>query len=127
MSQQTHSLFSSLKYFRAEYEEHIERKGCPFDPARSTAWAAAPVMVKRKPRSAFEMERAERQQFVEWLRESHIHVTEMLRVAQIHGSLEQFSSDASDVGCRHHWHRFIKRLQKAGNRAPVTRRFNIPG
>jgi NADH-quinone oxidoreductase subunit F len=32
-------IFSSLKYFRAEYEEHIERKGCPFDPARSTAWA----------------------------------------------------------------------------------------
>jgi transmembrane sensor len=39
---------------------------------------------------AGEMERAERQQFVEWLRESHIHVTEMLRVAQIHGELKQF-------------------------------------
>jgi transmembrane sensor len=36
------------------------------------------------------MERAERQQFVEWLRESHIHVTEMLRIAQIHGELKQF-------------------------------------
>jgi NADH-quinone oxidoreductase subunit F len=32
-------IFSSLKYFRAEYEEHIAGKGCPFDPARSTAWA----------------------------------------------------------------------------------------
>jgi ferric-dicitrate binding protein FerR (iron transport regulator) len=39
---------------------------------------------------AGEMERAERQQFVEWLRESYIHVTEMLRIAQIHGELKQF-------------------------------------
>lgn len=39
---------------------------------------------------AGEMERAERQQFVEWLRESHIHVTEMLRIAQIQGELKQF-------------------------------------
>jgi transmembrane sensor len=36
------------------------------------------------------MQRAEREQFVEWLRESHLHVAAMLRVAQIHGSLEQF-------------------------------------
>jgi transmembrane sensor len=36
------------------------------------------------------MERAEREQFVDWLRESHIHIAEMLRVAQIHGALEQF-------------------------------------
>ena len=39
---------------------------------------------------AGEMERAERQQFVEWLRESYIHVTEILRIAQIHGELKQF-------------------------------------
>jgi transmembrane sensor len=39
---------------------------------------------------AGEMERAERQQFVEWLRESYVHVTEMLRIAQIHGELKQF-------------------------------------
>lgn len=39
---------------------------------------------------AGEMERPEREQFVEWLRESHLHVTEMLRIAQIHGSLERF-------------------------------------
>jgi transmembrane sensor len=39
---------------------------------------------------AGKMERAERQQFVEWLRESHIHVTEMLRIAQIHGDLKEF-------------------------------------
>ncbi|MFD0545119.1 NADH-quinone oxidoreductase subunit NuoF [Streptomyces mexicanus] len=32
-------IFSSLKYFRAEYEEHITGRGCPFDPAKSTAWA----------------------------------------------------------------------------------------
>ena len=39
---------------------------------------------------AGDMERAEREQFVEWLRESHLHVAEMLRVAQIHGALERF-------------------------------------
>jgi transmembrane sensor len=53
------------------------------------------------------MERAEREQFVEWLRESHVHVAEMLRVAQIHGALERFQrwvhistgpkTDADDV------------------------------
>ena len=32
-------IFSSLKYFREEYEQHISGRGCPFDPARSTAWA----------------------------------------------------------------------------------------
>lgn len=36
------------------------------------------------------MERAEREQFVEWLRESHVHVAEMLRIAKIHGALERF-------------------------------------
>jgi transmembrane sensor len=39
---------------------------------------------------AGDMERPTRHQFVEWLRESHIHVTEMLRIAQIHGELKQF-------------------------------------
>jgi len=37
-----------------------------------------------------QMDRGEREQFVEWLRESHLHVAEMLRIAQIHGSLERF-------------------------------------
>ncbi|MCM6775334.1 NADH-quinone oxidoreductase subunit NuoF [Nocardia sp. CDC159] len=32
-------IFSSLQYFREEYQEHLRRGGCPFDPARSTAWA----------------------------------------------------------------------------------------
>src|ERR671910_550073 len=32
-------IFSSLKYFREEYEQHITGKGCPFDPAKSTVWA----------------------------------------------------------------------------------------
>src|SRR5690349_15502144 len=32
-------IFSSLKYFREEYEQHITGRGCPFDPAKSTAWA----------------------------------------------------------------------------------------
>jgi len=39
---------------------------------------------------AGKMERSERELFVEWLRESYIHVTEMLRIAQIHGELKQF-------------------------------------
>jgi transmembrane sensor len=39
---------------------------------------------------AGQMERAEREQFVEWLRESQLHVAEMLRIAQIHGALERF-------------------------------------
>jgi NADH-quinone oxidoreductase subunit F len=32
-------LASSLKHFRAEYEDHITRGGCPFDPAAATVWA----------------------------------------------------------------------------------------
>ncbi|UGT43750.1 NADH-quinone oxidoreductase subunit NuoF [Nocardia yamanashiensis] len=36
-------IFSSLKYFRDEYAEHIRLGRCPFDPARSTAWAAEGV------------------------------------------------------------------------------------
>ncbi len=35
--------------------------------------------------------RAEREAFVEWLRESHLHIAEMLRMAQVHGALQQFS------------------------------------
>jgi len=34
--------------------------------------------------------RAEREEFVDWLRESPLHVAEMLRIAQVHGALEQF-------------------------------------
>jgi transmembrane sensor len=37
-----------------------------------------------------ELPRAEREQFVDWLRESAIHVAEMLRVTKVHGTLEQF-------------------------------------
>ncbi|MFI7277552.1 NADH-quinone oxidoreductase subunit NuoF [Streptomyces sp. NPDC049879] len=32
-------IFSSLKYFRDEYERHITERACPFDPAKSTVWA----------------------------------------------------------------------------------------
>ncbi|MET8873622.1 NADH-quinone oxidoreductase subunit NuoF [Nocardia sp. NPDC004604] len=32
-------IISSLKYFRQEYLDHLRLDGCPFDPARSTAWA----------------------------------------------------------------------------------------
>lgn len=34
--------------------------------------------------------RANREEFVDWLRESSVHVAEMLRVARVHGALEQF-------------------------------------
>lgn len=37
-----------------------------------------------------EMSRAEREQFVDWLRESVVHVAEMLRIAQVHNALAQF-------------------------------------
>ncbi|MFD3873747.1 NADH-quinone oxidoreductase subunit NuoF [Streptomyces sp. NPDC058623] len=36
-------IFSSLKYFREEYEQHITGKGCPFDPSKSTLWADTEV------------------------------------------------------------------------------------
>ncbi|ATL68075.1 NADH-quinone oxidoreductase subunit NuoF [Nocardia terpenica] len=34
-------IVSSLQYFRSEYEDHLRPGGCPFDPARSTAWATS--------------------------------------------------------------------------------------
>ena len=34
---------SSLQYFRDEYLTHLREGGCPFDPARSTAWAREEV------------------------------------------------------------------------------------
>jgi transmembrane sensor len=36
------------------------------------------------------MSREQREAFVDWLRESPVHVAEMLRVASVHGALEQF-------------------------------------
>ncbi|MBB0242612.1 NADH-quinone oxidoreductase subunit NuoF [Streptomyces alkaliphilus] len=36
-------IFSSLKYFREEYERHVTGGGCPFDPALSTVWADSTV------------------------------------------------------------------------------------
>ena len=44
---------------------------------------------------AGEMKCAERKQFVEWLRESHIHVAEMLRMEQIHDALKHFQGWAN--------------------------------
>ncbi|MFQ6395510.1 NADH-quinone oxidoreductase subunit NuoF [Nocardia sp. KC 131] len=32
-------IISSLKFFREEFIDHLRLDGCPFDPARSTAWA----------------------------------------------------------------------------------------
>lgn len=37
-----------------------------------------------------ESTRSDRERFVDWLRESPIHVTELLRVAQVHGALDTF-------------------------------------
>jgi transmembrane sensor len=37
-----------------------------------------------------EVSRTQREQYVDWLRESPLHVAEMLHVAQVHGALEQF-------------------------------------
>lgn len=39
---------------------------------------------------AGELERAEREEFVDWLRESAVHVAEMLRIAKVNDSLDQF-------------------------------------
>jgi transmembrane sensor len=36
--------------------------------------------------------REEREQFVDWLRESQMHVAEMLRIAKVHDALERFQS-----------------------------------
>jgi transmembrane sensor len=41
---------------------------------------------------AQEMSRQQREAFVDWLRESSVHVAEMLRVASVHGALEQFEN-----------------------------------
>jgi transmembrane sensor len=39
---------------------------------------------------AGEMSREHREEFVDWLRESALHVAELLRIAEVHGALEQF-------------------------------------
>jgi ferric-dicitrate binding protein FerR (iron transport regulator) len=36
--------------------------------------------------------RGEREEFVDWLRESALHVAEMLRLAAVHGALQRFRS-----------------------------------
>lgn len=40
---------------------------------------------------ADDLRREEREQFVDWLRESSVHVAEMLRIAQVNGALESFT------------------------------------
>jgi transmembrane sensor len=55
-----------------------------------------------------------RAEFVDWLRESSLHVEEMLRIAQVHGALEQFRG----------WQRVA--TDEAGtNGAPVTPAGNV--
>ncbi|WGX96136.1 NADH-quinone oxidoreductase subunit NuoF [Nocardioides sp. L-11A] len=39
----TSPVTSSIQYFREEYLAHLSNGGCPFDPARSTAWAGTEV------------------------------------------------------------------------------------
>jgi NADH-quinone oxidoreductase subunit F len=39
----TSPISSSIQYFRDEYLAHLSHGGCPFDPAKSTAFAAAEV------------------------------------------------------------------------------------
>ncbi len=39
-----------------------------------------------------DLTRKEREQFVDWLRESAVHVAEMLRMAEVHGALERFQA-----------------------------------
>ncbi|MDQ6524662.1 NADH-quinone oxidoreductase subunit NuoF [Nocardioides sp. LHD-245] len=39
----TSPVTSSIQYFRDEYLTHLSNGGCPFDPARSTAWAGTEV------------------------------------------------------------------------------------
>ncbi|GAA1509869.1 NADH-quinone oxidoreductase subunit NuoF [Nocardioides humi] len=39
----TSPITSSIQYFREEYLAHLTHGGCPFDPARSTAWAGQEV------------------------------------------------------------------------------------
>jgi NADH-quinone oxidoreductase subunit F len=39
----TSPISSSINYFREEYLAHLTQGGCPFDPARSTAWAGQEV------------------------------------------------------------------------------------
>ena len=37
-----------------------------------------------------DVSRTDREEFIDWLRESALHVAEMLRIAQVHGALEHF-------------------------------------
>jgi NADH-quinone oxidoreductase subunit F len=39
----TSPVSSSIQHFRDEYLAHLQHGGCPFDPARSTAWAGQEV------------------------------------------------------------------------------------
>jgi transmembrane sensor len=59
----------------------------PSDRRRRASEEAAAWWVRLQ---TGEFARAEREEFVDWLRESAVHVAEMLRVAKVHGALEQF-------------------------------------
>jgi NADH-quinone oxidoreductase subunit F len=42
-------IVSSLQHFRAEYEQHLTERRCPFDPGASTVWADGPRATTPKP------------------------------------------------------------------------------
>lgn len=62
---------------------------------RRTLSEAAQWWVRLRSQDLSPLERSE---FVDWLRESHIHVAEILRTAQVHGALEQFQRWAAISG-----------------------------
>ncbi len=41
----TSPISSSIEYFRDEYLAHLREGGCPFDPAKSTAWAGQEALA----------------------------------------------------------------------------------
>ncbi len=71
-----------------------------------------------------EMSRQQREAFVDWLRESPIHVAEMLRVASVHGALEQFENWArlatAGAGCDD---QVVVPLHDAGEAASAKRQW----
>ncbi|MBJ7529821.1 MAG: NADH-quinone oxidoreductase subunit F, partial [Nocardioides sp.] len=41
----TSPITSSIRFFREEYLAHLTHGGCPFDAARSTAWAGQEALA----------------------------------------------------------------------------------
>ncbi|WP_028646591.1 NADH-quinone oxidoreductase subunit NuoF [Nocardiopsis sp. CNT312] len=43
----TSPVMSSIKYFRQEYIDHVEKGGCPFDHSKATLWGDRPTQKER--------------------------------------------------------------------------------